>query len=413
MRILHVTQGYWPAIGGTELLIQRVSEELVAQYRDEVTVFTTDCYNGEAFFAPTIPRMPTSADRWETLNGVRVRRFPVWSHVSRVARTAQQVPWKYRWPLNQYLRALAGGPVIPGLTRTIAREPADVIAASSFPLLHMFAALHGARRSHRPCVLHGGLHPEDEWGFERSMIHRAIHRVHYIANTQYEADYVIARGARRDRVFVIGVGVDLEHFSGITPEAARAQLGVTDGPVVGFIGQIGGHKGVDTLLQAMPSVWDMHPDAWLLIAGGRTGFYPAVEAAVQGLPPARRARVRLLPDFPRELKGTLFSAVDVFAYPSGYESFGISFLEAWAAGKPVIGCRRGAIPTVIAEGRDGLLITFGDAAMLAGAIRRLLADPAMRRGFGDAGRAKVLERYTWPAVARRFREVYAAAISAG
>jgi len=323
------------------------------------------------------------------------------------------LPWKYRLPFNQYLRALAGGPVIPGLTRAIREAPGDVVAASSFPLLHMFASLRGARASGRPCVLHGGLHPEDEWGFERSMIHRAIHRVHYIANTQYEADFVIRRGARHERVFVIGVGVDPEMLSGISSEEARQRLGFDGGPVVGFIGQIGGHKGVDTLLQAMAGVWESQPDTQLLIAGGRTAFYPEVERFVGALPPRRRERIVLRPDFAPDEKRALFAAVDVFAYPSGYESFGIAFLEAWAAGKPVVGCRRGAIPTVIRENVDGLLVPYADAPALARAISRLLGDEAMRATFGEAGRQKVLERYTWPQVARRFRDVYELAINGG
>src|SRR5215213_2644891 len=148
MKILHVTQGYAPAIGGTELLVQRVSEELVREFGDEVTVFTTNCYNGEAFFDPSAPRLPVG---WETRNGVRVRRFAVNAGVSRVARRLQGPFYRYNVPFNQYLRALASGPVIPGLTREIRGTPADVIVASSFPLLHMFAALRGAAQSGRPC----------------------------------------------------------------------------------------------------------------------------------------------------------------------------------------------------------------------------------------------------------------------
>ncbi len=407
MNVLHVTQGYWPAIGGTELLIQRVSEELVHQFGDTVTVFTTNCYNGEGFFDPARPRLPTG---WEELDGVRVRRFGVRSHVSRIARRAQQLPWKYRLPFNQYLRALAGGPVIPGLTRAIRQAPADVVAASSFPLMHMFAALNGARRTGRPCVLIGGLHPEDQWGYERSMIHRAIRGAYHVAYTQYEADFVISRGAVPGRVSVIGVGVDPGQFEGISAVDARRRLGLDGGPVVGFIGQLGGHKGVDTLLHAMPRVWHAHPDAWLLVAGSRTGFYPHVEHLIAGLPPRSRERVKLFPDFPLDEKGHLFAAVDVFASPSGFESFGISFLEAWTAGKPVIGCRSGAIPTVIADGEDGLLVPYADAESLAAAISRMLADGQLREAMASRGRRKVLEQYTWPLVARRFREVYQLAI---
>jgi glycosyltransferase involved in cell wall biosynthesis len=407
MKVLHVTQGYAPARGGTELLIQRVSEELVRQFGDEVTVFTTDCYNGEGFFTPDAPRLPAG---WEELNGVRVRRFPVMREVSRMAKRIERPLFEFSIPFNQYVRALAGGPVVRGLTRAIREAPADVIAASSFPLLHMFSALRAAEQSHRPCVLHGGLHPEDIWGFRRSMIFRAIPRADYIANTGFEAGYVVETGASPDRVTTIGVGVDAERFGRMPAAEAKARLGLKAGPVVGFIGQLAAAKGVGTLVRAMPRVWQSEPDAQLLIAGGRTSYVPSLEQQIAALPGELRDRVTLRIDFDEDLKGTLFDAIDLLAYPSGYESFGIAFLEAWAAGKPVIGCRRGAQLSVVADGVDGLLVHFDDPPMLALAIVHLLANPAMRASYGEAGRRKVLERYTWPHVARQFREVYERAV---
>lgn len=409
MKVLHVTQGYAPAIGGTELLIQRVSEELVRQFGDEVTVFTTDCYNGEGFFTPGAPRLPIG---WDERNGVRVRRFPVMTGVSRIARHVQRPLFEYNVPFNQYMRVLAGGPVVKGLTRAIREAPADVIAASSFPLLHMFSALRAAEQSRRPCVLHGGLHPEDIWGFRRSMIFRAIRRAEYIANTAFEADYVIQTGAAPDRVSTIGVGVDVERFGRLPASDAKTRLGLADGPVVGFIGQLAAAKGVGTLVRAMPRVWQSEPRAQLLIAGGRTGYLPQIEQQIAALPAESRARVTLLVDFVEEMKGTLFDAIDLLAYPSGFESFGIAFLEAWAAGKPVIGCRRGAQMSVIADGTDGLLVHFDDPPMLALAIVFLLANPAVRAAYGESGRRKVLSRYTWPHIARQFRDVYQRAITA-
>src|SRR5580765_5389822 len=132
MRVLHVTQGYWPAMGGTELVIQRVSEELVSRFHDDVTVFTTDCYSGEAFFNRRLPRMPVG---WEERHGVKIRRFHVESRVSGVVRRLQVPFWRYRLPGNESLRFLAQGPIIRGLRDDIAAHPSDVIAASSFPLM--------------------------------------------------------------------------------------------------------------------------------------------------------------------------------------------------------------------------------------------------------------------------------------
>ncbi len=114
MKILHVTQGYHPAIGGTEWLVQRVSEELVRQFGDEVTVFTTNCYNGEGFFTPSSPRMPVG---WDEIKGVKVRRFPVSSRISQFLRFPQSVAYNLGLPGNQYLRAWASGPIIPELKK--------------------------------------------------------------------------------------------------------------------------------------------------------------------------------------------------------------------------------------------------------------------------------------------------------
>jgi glycosyltransferase involved in cell wall biosynthesis len=241
MRILHVTQGYTPAIGGTEWLMQRLSEEFVRQFQDEVTVFTTDRFNGEGFFNPRSPKMATG---WEEINGVRVRRFPVRSRLSQIARLAQSPAYHLNLPGNEWLRAMAGGPIVPGLEQAIRESPADIVAASSFPLLHMFAALRAAAKVKRPCVLHGGVHPQDDWGFQRAMIYTAIGRATcYIANTDYEADYVIQRGASRDRVFTVGVGVDPTPFEETSAADAKQRLGLEGKPVVAFIGQLGGQRG--------------------------------------------------------------------------------------------------------------------------------------------------------------------------
>ena len=411
MKILQVTQGYAPAIGGTEWLVQRVSEELVRQFGDEVTVFTTNCYNGEAFYTPRLPRMPIG---WEEINGVRVRRFPVLSRPSQWLRWPQMVANRLKLPGNQYLRAWSGGPFIPGLRRAIEAQPADIVVAASFPLLHMFVALDAAHRSGRPVVLNGCLHPDDPWGFDRPMIYSAIQAADdYIALTQFEAEYVVARGAARDRVATIGTGVDFERFDAASPLAARRRLGLGEAPVVGFVGQMGPHKGLDTLLRAMPLVWQTRPETQLVIAGARTLFSEFVERSVRAWPEGYRRQLHLVYNFAESEKYDLFRALDVLAYPSGYESFGISFLEAWACGIPVIGCRRGAIPWVIDAGRDGLLVEFRHERLLANAIVLLLANPGWARLLGAAGRRKVERSYNWPEIARRFRAVYSRAVERG
>ena len=91
---------------------------------------------------------------------------------------------------------------------------------------------------------------------------------------------------------------------------------------------------------------------------------------------------------------------------TGYESFGIDFLEALACSAPVIGCRRGAIPWVVHAGRNGLLVEFRKEEMLAEAFILLLENPAWAKVLGESGHQKMRTHYNWPLIARRFREVY-------
>jgi glycosyltransferase involved in cell wall biosynthesis len=404
MKVLHVTQGYYPAIGGTEYLIQRVSEELIRQFGDKVTVFTTNCYSGEAFFKPGLPKMPIGI---EEINGVRVRRFPVKVVYSQLMRWPQSIAYKLHVPGNQYMRAIASGPVIPGLKKALKEETADVIAASSFPLLHMYSALDAAYETQRPCVLAGGIHPVDAWGFNRAMMFRAIGRAsRYIAYTDYEADFVTGHNISRNQIEVIGVGVDPEQYAGIDPKEAKRRYGLENYPVVGFIGQISWAKGVSALVKSMRHIWKVKPEVRLLIAGARTIYCDQLEKLLANFGPEEQKKIILKYNFDNNEKPWLFSAIDVLAYPSGFESFGISFLEAWAAKKPVVGCRLGAVPWVVEAGIDGLLVDFLDDNGLAQALLMILGNPEWASMLGEAGYKKMMARYTWAEIGRRFHRTY-------
>ena len=111
------------------------------------------------------------------------------AHMHRV----QEQAYRRRWPGNGIVRTIYEGPLSPGMARDAARVPADLIAATAFPLAHMHLATLAARVRGIPVVLFGALHPEDRWGFDRDVIRRAIRSATaYAAYTQYEADYVVS-----------------------------------------------------------------------------------------------------------------------------------------------------------------------------------------------------------------------------
>jgi len=228
------------------------------------------------------------------------------------------------------LRTYFGGPIISGLRNKIAVYPADIVASSSFPLLHMFDTLAGGRVGNKPVIFHGGIHPQDNWGFNRNNIFSAIKQADgYLANTEYEANYLSKKGIDRQKISIVGCGVYPEQFAPISKEQARTKLNLPqDKPIVGFIGQIGLHKGIDTLIKAMTDVWQDHPSTILLIAGARAMYSQQLDAMLSRLPAEYNNRLSLFYNFSEEEKPYLFNAIDIFAYPSGYESFGIAYLEA-------------------------------------------------------------------------------------
>jgi glycosyltransferase involved in cell wall biosynthesis len=404
MKCLHVIHTYSPSVGGTQWLFQNISERLVSEYGDEVTVFTTTAYTNRLFWDPREPSLPTGE---ELVNGVNVRRFPVFNRLSWLRLNAARVAHKLRLPGEDWLRGLYFGPIIPGLARAVATDGADIIVASAFPLLHMHTALWGARRAGLPVIFVGGLHPADHWCFDRPMIYRAIRQVDtYIAYTTYERDYLLNRGVSPDRVVVIGPGVNVDAFVHADGRDIRSRYGWGNAPVVAIVGQQAEHKRIDLVVAAMRRVWQVLPDARLLIAGTRTPYSAHIDGLLDKLPPEQKKATTVVDDFCEADKPALISACDLLVLPSSHESFGLVFLEAWACGKPVIGARVGAIPSVIDEGVNGLLARYGDENDWARAITELASDSTQQARMGEAGRKKVLAHHTWKTVTARFRSVY-------
>lgn len=96
----------------------------------------------------------------------------------------------------------------------------------------------------------------------------------------------------------------------------------------------------------------------------------------------------------------------VVVVPSRAESFGITVLEAWRAGAPVVATTRGGPPEFVTDGETGLLVDPTDTGALATALGRLLGDPDLRRRLGRAGAALVETEYSWERVADRYERLY-------
>jgi glycosyltransferase involved in cell wall biosynthesis len=108
----------------------------------------------------------------------------------------------------------------------------------------------------------------------------------------------------------------------------------------------------------------------------------------------------------------LYCGAEIAVIPSLYEGFGFPAAEAMACELPVVSSTAGALPEVVGKDGAGILVPPRNAPALAQAIRLLLKDPGLRRQMGQAGRRRVIDRFTWEKAARQMVEVYREAIDA-
>ena len=219
--------------------------------------------------------------------------------------------------------------------------------------------------------------------------------------------------------FVVYNGVDAGAF--LTPwdhpearRKMRQQYQLEDAPTVLFVGKLRESKGAHLLLAAMEQVWPRFPQVVLVLVGGtefgrgrtdrETPFLRELRRRLE----TARGRVVLTGFIPPAQIPEAYLLGDIFAGPSQIEEgLGLVFLEAAAAGLPLIATRRGGIPEIVREGLNGLLLEqHDDPRELAAKIIQLLNDRDLRLRLGQQGRAWVQENFTWEKVAQRQEEVY-------
>jgi glycosyltransferase involved in cell wall biosynthesis len=202
-----------------------------------------------------------------------------------------------------------------------------------------------------------------------------------------------ARPGIARKIHLLGNGIDLDRFA---PPARKSD----DGRTVLFLGSVARKKGIFTLLEAFAVVRERAPQARLLVAGGGDDL-DEVRRRAAGLGESVVFTGRVAPsEVPR-----LLHEATIFCVPSLGEPYGMSALEAMAAGLPVVATDAGGLAHLVpAEG--GAKVRAGDAAQLAEALLGLLGDESRRERCGAANRAYVRATFGWEHVGDRLESIY-------
>ena len=226
---------------------------------------------------------------------------------------------------------------------------------------------------------------------------------------------LIRHGWPQSKISVVWNGVDPERYDQRKikkdeVERIREKYGVPkDWNMILYVGRLTWVKGVRNLLQAMPTVLKEHPNTKLVILGMGEEQSDIVETALRlGVKDKIVYRFDFVPEKERILH---YAAADLCVFPSTYEPFGIVSLEAMAMEKPVVVGARGVVgfrEQVFSSGTDqnGVHVNGEDPSDIAWGIMEALRNPEKARNWGENGRKRVLEFFTWRKVAEETLRIY-------
>lgn len=295
---------------------------------------------------------------------------------------------------------------------------------------HLASLLHGIPH----VVTAHSLEPLRPWKAEQLGGGYAVSS--YIEKTAYEgaaAVVAVSSGMRDDilrsypsldpaKVRVIYNGIDTESWHPVSDDAFLASQGIDPSrPSVVFVGRITRQKGLPYLLRAAEQ---LPPEVQLILCAGAPDtpqIMAEVQELVRGLQATRDGVVWIEKLLPRNELSAILTSATTFVCPSVYEPLGIVNLEAMACGAAVVGTATGGIPEVVVDGVTGRLVPIEQVQDgtgtpidperfvddLARVLTEVVTDADTARAYGEAGRTRAVEDFSWAAIAETTAALYA------
>jgi glycosyltransferase involved in cell wall biosynthesis len=242
--------------------------------------------------------------------------------------------------------------------------------------------------------------------YARAVLWAAIRRSERVLTVSEASKRDILRffNVSAGKVEVIPNGID-ERFSVVPSDEEIARVReryLLHDPFLLYAGNIKPHKNVERLIEAFHLLRQRgHEHLRLLIIGNEVSKYPALRRTVHQF--KLHTYVRFLGFVPDQMLAVLYRLADAFVFPSLYEGFGLPPLEAMACGTPVVTSNVSSLPEVV--GDAALLVDPYDASAIAGAVERILGDPALRADLVERGRIRA-RQFSWELSVARIRSVY-------
>jgi glycosyltransferase involved in cell wall biosynthesis len=311
---------------------------------------------------------------------------------------------------------------ISTIARDLKEEKCDIIHVVNFP---NFAPVVRAHNPGIPIVLH--MHGEWLTQFDSSMVEGWLSKTDFILSvSEFVSQGIRSRFPRyASRCQTIYMGVDPDQFgrkrgfAGTKKKGAQRLL---------YVGRISPEKGVHVLLEAFQLVVRHLPETTLRIVGPEWlmprehivelssdhrvlslgAFYNGsyLSFLKKQVPANVAHQVNFIDLIVHEKISSQFDEADLYVNPSFSESLGMSIIEAMASELPVVATRVGGVPELVEEDETGILVEPGDAAALAQAIIRLLADESLRERMGRRAVKRAVELFSWDHICHTLLDKY-------
>jgi glycosyltransferase involved in cell wall biosynthesis len=374
MKIALLSEKYTPDIGGLAISTERFARLL------------SSAGNKTRVFAPTL-NLPASEKRTLTHRGVSVTRFGAQKRVDDTL-----VDW-FELVVEEHTR-----------------EPFDVLHAY-FLNQAGFIATYAGKYLNIPSVVSIRGNDIERAAFDPSKFSHIMYTLQNASAITTNANELARKAkafAECREVIMIPNGVDTEHFKPMerkdelmealglnhAPSSVPAAEdgGLSNLPVIGFVGELRKKKGLKTLLNAYAQVYKKQSIALLVVGEVRAGEDRQTFDKYRQANPNAKIIVtgHISPiDLP-----TYYSLIDVFVHPSLRDGMPNALLEAMACGKPVIATPVGGILDVVRDVENGILIPVNDGDALAKVIDNVLNDVELRDHLGKAARQTIINRFS-------------------
>ncbi len=377
MKILQVVPFFSPKFGGSVTVLYELSRKL-AKRNHEVTILSTD-FNFDDQYADQI-----------RAEGVTVISFPC----------------IVRFGLFLY------SPSIKEWAENNLKE-FDIIHLHNYrayqnAVIHIFAKKYGI-----PYIMqaHGSVLPF----FNKEFLKKCFDKVYgnkilqdatiCIASTAIESDQYEKMGVSKNRIIIVPNGIDLSQFGDLPVRGQfRSKHNIPENVrLILTLGRIHKIKGIDLLVTSFSQICRKTGNVRLVIAGPDGGSLSQIREQVHEL----QIEDRVLFTGPLYDKEKLEAYIDsdIFVFPSRYDSFGNTLLEAWMCGLPVIVSTNCCVSSVIKNSNTGIVVGL-DPSQITEQIINLLNDDENRRKLGISGKIFVQNNYDIDKIVQRIEEIY-------